>query len=440
MTMTMRSNVPTVAALLLGYALMQAGNTLQGTLLGVRGSLENFTSAQVGAVGAAFWIGVVLGSLRAGWFIMRVGHARAFAALAAVASTVPLLHLLVVDPLAWMVARAITGFCFAGLFMVVESWLSATATPGTRGRTCSLYGMTGLVAGVSGQMLLPLGDPSGFGLFGVVAVIIGMALVPTALTRTGPPGRAAGGTRIDLKGLHASSPFGVLAAVLCGITTGSFYALGPVFARAHGLDASGIAIFMACGTLGGFAMIWPLGWLSDRIDRRVVIIGMASIAATILFGFAILVPERPAAWVVYLCVAILGGSVIPTYSIVAAHVNDTVRSGGFVAASGGLLILHGAGSALGPVASGLAMGLFGTPGLIYTIIAAQAAMALWGTYRIRCRPAPLEGGKAVFRPAPVVPVGTGLAAGYRAPRRPPVADAAFHQPGAGSRIAPACRT
>jgi MFS family permease len=413
MPTTLRSILPMLATLLLGYALMQAGNALQGTLLGVRGTFENFASTQVGAVGAAFWVGVVLGSLRAARFIAHVGHARAFAALAGVASTVPLLHLLVVDPWVWMAARAVTGFCFAGLFMVVESQLSAAATPGTRGRVCSLYGMTGMVAGIGGQMLLPLGDPAASGLFGVVAVIIALALVPAVLSRAEAPSPAIGGTGISLKDLYASSPFGAVAAVLCGVTTGSFYALGPVFARAHGLDASGIAIFMACATLGGFVMIWPLGWLSDRVDRRVVVIVTTAVAAAILLGFAILIPEDAPTWVIYLCVAILGGSVIPVYSIVAAHVNDMVGPNASVAVSGRLLLLHGTGSALGPVMAGLAMGLFGTPGLIYAIIVAQVAMALWGAYRINCRPAPLEATKVVvFRPEPAVPARTRPAAGH----------------------------
>lgn len=413
---TVRSILPTLAAVLFGYALMQMGNTLQGTLLRVRGSMENFTPAQIGAVGAAFWVGVVLGSLRAGLFIERVGHTRAFSGFAAIASAAALLHLLVVDPTVWVIARAITGLCFAGLFVVVESWLSASATPETRGRICSLYGMTGLIAGVGGQMLLPLGDASGFRLFCIVSMIISLALVPTALSRATAPTQATGKARIDLKGLYRSSPFGAVAALLCGATTASFFALGPVFAQTHGLTTTGIAVFMACGTLGGFAMTWPLGWLSDHVDRRIVIIGTTAVAAAILLSFKTFIPGNSPAWVFYLCVAIFGGSVIPTYSIVAAHVNDMVEPGEFVAASGGLLILQGAGSALGPVVSGLAMGVFGTPGLVYTIIVAQAAMALWGAYRISQRPAPIEDGKAVFRPEPVVPVGTELASGHVTPR------------------------
>ncbi len=409
MSSSLRSTLPTLLALLFGYGLMQMGNTLQGTLLSVRGSVDGFSPTEIGTVGAAFWVGIVLGSLWGGRVIERVGHIRTFAGLAAVASSAALLHLLVIDPVVWIVARAITGFCFAGLFMVVESWLNSSATAQTRGQILSLYGMTGLVAGIGGQLLLPTGDPSGFRLFCIVSMIISFALVPIALSRATAPVHAMGESKINLKRLHVQSPFGVVAAFLCGITTGSFFSLGPVLAQSQGLDTGGIAIFMACGTLGGFAMTWPLGWLSDRIDRRLVIIGTTAMAAAILFGFSALIPEGSPDWVLYTCVAIFGGSVIPTYSIVTAHVNDMVRPGEFVAASGGLLILVGAGSAVGPVVAGMAMGAFGPEGFAYTAIAAQTLMALWGAYRIRQRAAPPDTEKENFVMEPAVPVGTELA-------------------------------
>ena len=181
MTSSLRTTLPTLFALLLGYTLMQVGNTLQVTLLSVRGSIEQFSPTVIGVVGAAFWAGIVLGSLGAGRVIHQVGHTRAFSALAAVAASTVLLHLLVISPAVWIAARAVTGFCFAGLFIVVESWLNASATPKTRGQILGIYGMTGLIAGIGGQMLLPTADPAGFRLFCFVAILISLALVPTAL-------------------------------------------------------------------------------------------------------------------------------------------------------------------------------------------------------------------------------------------------------------------
>jgi MFS family permease len=410
MSSSLRATLPTLFALLLGYALMQIGNTLQGTLLSVRGSIAQFTPTQIGAVGAAFWVGIVVGSLYAGRVIQQVGHTRTFAALAAIAASTALLHLLVISPAVWIAARAVTGFCFAGLFIVVESWLNASVNAQTRGQILSVYGMTGLIAGIGGQMLLPAGDPHGYRLFCFVTILISLALVPTALSRATAPAHAVSDRKINLMQLYRQSPFGVVAAVLCGITTSSFFALGPIWAQERGLETTEIAIFMACGTLGGFVTTYPLGWLSDRMDRRHVIIGASGMAAAILLALIHFVPATVSIWLLFIYVAIFGGSVIPTYSIVTAHVNDMVKPGEFVAAAGGLLILQGVGAAIGPVISGMAMTEFGRLGLLYVVITAQALMAIWGAYRSLQRAAPPTEKKETFTPEPTVPVGTQLEA------------------------------
>jgi MFS family permease len=175
---TKQQATATLLGLLLGFGLMQMGNTLQGTLLSIRGGIEGFSPAQIGAVGAGFWLGIVIGSLRAGKLVQCVGHIRAFLALGAIASTAPLLHLLIINSIAWIAVRTLTGFCFAGLFIVVESWLNSAATDQGRGQILSVYAMTGLVGGIAGQLLLPATGPAGFGPFCVVAMIISLALVP----------------------------------------------------------------------------------------------------------------------------------------------------------------------------------------------------------------------------------------------------------------------
>jgi MFS family permease len=406
-----RGTVPALIALLLGFGLMQMGNTLQGTLLSVRGQLESFSPAQIGAVGAGFWAGIVLGSLYCGKLIQRVGHIRAFLALGALASTAPLLHLLVMDPIAWVMARGLTGLCFAGLFIVVESWLNSAATDETRGQILSVYAMTGLLAGIIGQLLLPATDTTGFRPFCIVAIIIALALVPIALTRAVAPAHEDGGARISLKGLYRQSPFGLVAASLCGVTASAFFTLGPIFAQRRGLDTGGIAAFMASGTLGGFLMAWPLGWLSDRLDRRFVIIGAAVTAAATLCMMMALVPGEATRWMLYLCAGVFGGTTIPTYSVVMAHVNDAVGKGEFVAASGGLLIMQGVGAAIGPLLAGFAMSTF-EQGLGYTLIATQLLMAVFGVYRLGRRAAPPEKHKGNYLIEPPVPVGTALGSAH----------------------------
>jgi MFS family permease len=411
MQTTQRATLSTLLALLLGFGLMQMGNTLQGTLLSVRGGIETFSPAQIGAVGAGFWVGVVIGSLRCGKLIQSVGHIRAFLALGAIASTAPLLHLLVMDPIAWVVVRALTGFCFAGLFIVVESWLNSAATDETRGQIMSVYAMTGLLAGIVGQLLLPTTDPAGFRPFCIVAIIVAFALVPIALTRAMAPTHDGGGARISIRGLYRQSPFGLVAAFMCGVTTSAFFTLGPILAQRRGLDTGGVAAFMASGTLGGFLMAWPLGWLSDRLDRRLVIIGAAVTATATLLIMMAFVPDEASRWMLYLCAGIFGGTIVPTYSVVMAHVNDAVGEAEFIAASGGLLIMQGAGAAAGPLLGGVAMSAL-PQGLSFTLIATQIIMAVFGVYRLTRRAAPPEMHRGAFVVEPSVPVGTALASAH----------------------------
>src|SRR5258707_3688846 len=208
-----RVTVSTLFALLLGYGIMQMGNTFQGTLLSIRGGIEGFSPAQIGAVGSGFWAGIVIGSLRCGRWIRKIGHIRAFLALGAIASTAPLVHLLAIHPISWVAARTLTGFCFDGLFMVVESWLNGPATEHTRGQILSIYGMTGLLAGILGQLLLPAANPAGFRPFCVIAIIIAIALVPIPLPQADAPTQEGREIRISLRGLYHHLRFRLVAAL-----------------------------------------------------------------------------------------------------------------------------------------------------------------------------------------------------------------------------------
>src|SRR6202035_3129005 len=230
----------------------------------------------------------------------------------------------------------------------------------------------------------PTANPAVFRPFGVIAIIIAIALVPIALTQAVAPTQQGGEIRINLRELYRQSPFGRVAAFLCGVTTSAFFTLGPIFAQRRGLDTTGVAVFMASGTLGGFLLTYPLGLLSDRLDRRLVIIGAAAPAAVTLLVLVAVVPKHAPSWIVYVCVALFGGTIVPTYSVVMAHVNDAVGEGEFIAASGGLLIMQGAGAVAGPLLAGLAMSA-SERGLSYTLIATQILMAAFGVYRLTRR-------------------------------------------------------
>lgn len=398
----MRSHVlgtlAAVLALLTGYGVMQMGNTLQGTLLSVRGGVEGFSPTEIGLVSTGFSLGLMVGSLVAPRLIRRAGHARSFAALASVSSAAALLHLMFVDPQAWMAFRALTGFCFAGLFIAVESWLNGAATPAIRGQILGFYAMTGLLAGVLGQLMLPLADPTGYMLFCVVSVIISLGLVPVLMTRSTPPGSGGAIVRLDFRRLYRQSPFGLVAAFLCGIGAGAFFALGPYLGQRIGLSEGGIAMLMASGTLGAFAMTWPLGWLSDRMDRRALAVGIALLGAVTVLAMVVALPSGLPEPVLYALTFVFGGVVLPTYNLVVAHVNDSVSPEEFVAASGGLVIVQGAGAATGPVLGGMMMNAVGNPGLGMLIAGSQFLVAAWGVYRMRQRAAPED--KEQFQPVP----------------------------------------
>ncbi len=408
MQATLRATLASVAALLLGYGLMQTGNALQGTLLSLRAGVEGFSAATIGLVGAAFWVGVVAGSLRAGRLVRRVGHTRTFAALAALASTAALLHLLVVHPVAWVAVRAMAGFCFAGLFMTVESWLNAEATPATRGQVLGLYAMTGLTAGVLGQGLLVTVETSGFVAFCIVAAAISLALVPVALSGATAPAGAVGEAEVSLPRLYAASPFGVVAAPLCGFTTSAFFTLMPAQLQAGGMGSGGIAAFLVAATLGGFALSWPAGRLSDLYDRRLVAVGMAAVAAGVVLALTFAIPAPAGLLVLCAAAAVFGAAVMPIYGVVVAHVNDSVTPGEYVAASGGMLIMFGLGSAAGPVVAGAAMSAAGPRAIGPAIAAALVLVVAWGLLRRRRRAAPPPEAKEAFAIAPAVPVGTAL--------------------------------
>jgi MFS family permease len=229
------------------------------------------------------------------------------------------------------------------------------------------------------------------------------------LTRTEAPSHLESKARTSVRYLYVQSPLGVVTAFLCGATTAAFFALGPNFAQRRGLDPGGIAAVMACGTFGGFLMAWPLGWLSDHVDRRIVIIGTALTAALSLVVLTALVPPNASLLLICFCVTLLGATIVPTYSVVMAHVNDSVAKGQFVAASSCLLLIQGIGAAVGPVLAGLAMAAW-PHGLAYTLIVAQVLIVAWGFYCLGATPSSKRKGSFLIEPP--VPVATTFAAAH----------------------------
>lgn len=387
----------TVAALLVGVAFLVLGNGLQGTLVAVRADTEGFGEQVTGLVMAAYFVGFVVGSVTVPRLIERAGHIRVFAALASLASAATLAHVLRIDPWTWAGLRAVNGWCYAGLVMVAESWLNGSAAHATRGRILSLYGIVMIGAWAAGQGLLTAADPDGFRLFLLVSILISLSLVPITLSRTQAPvlPKALG---LKLGRLYAVSPLGVVGCFASGLAMSAFWALGPVYARGMGLGDPGVALFMGVTMAGALVLQWPVGALSDRVDRRWVILGASLCASAAAFALALAPPDGVGRLLVL--GFLFGGLGIPIYALCVAHANDYLEPEELVTATGGLLLLYGFGSMLGPVIAGAAMQRGPSGALFAWAGGVQVATAVFAFWRLHRRvPRPLAAREA-FRDVP----------------------------------------
>ena len=335
-----------VAALLASVSMLLMGNGLQGTLLPVRANMEQFGALEIGILGAAYFAGFVLGCLQGPALVARSGHIRAFLAMVSVASAVALLHAIVVVPALWWVLRAVTGFCFAILYIVIESWLNESATNETRGTIFSVYTVINLTVVTIGPMMLTFEDPGAFPLFALASILVSLAAVPVAFTRAASPPPIAV-VRPRLRRLYAISPVGVMGCFAVGLANGSFWSLGAVFAQNRGLDTAGIGLFMSAVVIGGALSQWPLGRMSDRLDRRTVIV-FASVIAVMAAVAVMLVPADNPTLTMAFGMA-FGAGAFPIYALAVAHANDFAEPGDYVEVSSGLLLTYGVGAAIGPL-------------------------------------------------------------------------------------------
>jgi MFS family permease len=369
-----------VSALMLAQIVLTAGTSLQTLLLPVRAAAEGFPTLIIGAVGSAHNIGFAAGCLLVPRLVARFGHGRAFAALALLAATVALGYAATAAPGAWIILRLITGLCMAGLSMVVESWINLRAGNSRRGRTLAVYAIAGAVAGVGGQMLLPIANPHGVTLFAVVAAALLLSSVPVLLARDAPPAHSA--AALSLRRLYAISPVGIVGCLFIGLANGAFWQLAPVYAEAHGLSSGGVAVFMSLVTLAGAVAQWPIGRLSDRRDRRRVMLGClaAGIVADLLMSAPGLGPGPTLA-----AATLYGICVLPIYSLCVAHTNDVLGREHCVAASGGLLLAFGAGAVVGPLLAAALMASAGTAALFGYTAAVHVAFAGFVAWRMKQR-------------------------------------------------------
>ena len=370
-------------ALLLGAGLMMLGNGLQGSLLGLRATMEGFPTAVTGIVMSGYFIGFLAGSTLAPKIVKRVGHVRVFAALASLASAAALLHVVFIDPVAWMAIRLITGFSYAGLYVVAESWLNARSTNENRGQLLSVYMVVMLGGMAGGQLLLNVADPLGFVPFILVSVLVSLALVPIALTAAPAPDFDTAAP-VGLLELYRISPLGILGCMAVAVAHGAFFAMGAVFAEKLGLSLAGISIFMGLFMAGGVVLQWPIGRLSDRYDRRIVLTVATFLAAAA--ALVALLTSAAGGVPFFAAIGLLGGMSLPIYSLCLAHTNDYLDPAQVVSASSALVLVTGLGAILGPLTSAAAMSTVGPGGFLWTIAVVHAGIGVFALYRMTRRP------------------------------------------------------
>ncbi|MBD8644028.1 MFS transporter [Stenotrophomonas sp. CFBP 13724] len=390
-----------LTSLLLGVALLLTGGGLLGTLLAVRGGQEGFSANALGWVMSGYFAGFFVGTFTAPPLIRRMGHSRAFAFHAALATMAVLLHPLWVDPWGWGLLRVVTGIALVGLYTVIESWLNAEPDPQRRSRVFSLYMMINLSALALGQVLLMLGDAGAAAMFTVTALLVCAAMLPVTATRLQQPD-VPNVPRLKLGNLYALAPVATVAAGLSGLAMGPFWGLLPVFAGDIGLSGDGVPLFMLAAIAGGALLQWPLGRISDGHDRRIGLMAV-SLAAAGLAVLAAMPLIQQQLHVMFLLVFCYGGLVFALYPFAVAHMLDYLASEDLLSGCSSLLLVHGVGAAVGPAIAGALMSRFGAPALplyfaaVLTCLAVFTGMRLLSHARLRTHPAPF---RAMLRTTP----------------------------------------
>jgi len=385
-------NIGQVVPLLVSVFIVFAASGLQIALVPARAVLEGFSPPMIGLLGALFYLGVIAGGWIIPWAVKRAGHIRTFGALCAVAASIATAYPWLPEPIAWAVLRAVAGVTIAGLYMVPESWLNEAATNETRGRLFSLYVSLQMAAIVAGQMSLGLGDPAGHGLFALMTVVFALAMLPLTLTTATQP-KPIETPDLDLKRLFRLSPIGAVGVMLVGALHGSLFTVGPVYGQITLDDANGGAWFLSAAVVGGILAQYPFGRLSDRIDRRWVVVLLAGIAAATAAPF-LLGPLPPLTSLVL--AGLFGAACFPLYAVLVAHANDFAAPEDFVRIGCGLVTLFGIGAIGGPLAASLLMELLWIEAMWLWFLILIGMLAGFTLVRMSRRAAPSEAEKDRF--------------------------------------------
>jgi MFS family permease len=368
----------------MGVLMLGAG--LQSTLLSLRATLEGFPTPVTGVIMSCYYVGYVVGTIIAPPLLRRVGPIRVFAALAAVASVAILIQGLFVNPATWGAMRGVSGVCFAAIYVVAESWLNDLASRSNRGRLLAVYMVVLYVGLGAAQFLLLLSDPRSPASFMLVSVLISLAMVPIVISAQPLP-KPTVPRKVRILELYRDSPLGVVGVIASGLIASIIFSMGPVYARLSGMDTMRVATFMAVSILAAVTTQYPVGRLSDRMDRRTVIAGVCTLIMLIATSIAAF-PSMPHAMFLILA-ALFSGFALTLYSLSVSHVNDKLEPAQMVAASSTLLLLNGSAAAIGPALAGSLMAAFGPNAYFSTLAALAGALAIFDLWRkVRRNPVP----------------------------------------------------
>jgi MFS family permease len=397
-------------ALLLGMFMLMIGNGLQGTLLGVRGAIEGFSTFEMSVVMSAYFVGFLFASQVAPVLIRRVGHVRVFAALGSTISAILILYPTLTEPWAWTVGRVVIGFCFCGVYITAESWLNDAATNENRGKSLSLYMFVQMAGIVLAQYILLLGDAGGFVLFIIPSVLVSLAFVPVLFSASSQMPAFAETKKLSIKRLIAASPLACMGMLLLGSVFAAQFGMSAVYGQAAGLSVAQISLMVSVTYLAALVLQFPIGWLSDRMDRRILILAL-SLAGGAAALAAFLAPGH--FWLILLAAGAVGGASNTLYALLIAYTNDYLEKEDMPAASAGLLFINGFGAIAGPLVVGWMMGSIGPEGFWALIAGLLFALAGYAVWRMRRLPVKIiVGERAAF--APVAATATSVAVGQTA--------------------------
>jgi MFS family permease len=383
----MASGFRSVGVLLLAVAILSVGHGLHGSLVGVRAQAENFDAATTGLIMSGYFAGLLASSSVTPRIVQSVGHIRVFAAFASVVSTAVMLIPLWVNPVWWFLMRFVAGLCTSGLFIVCESWLNSASTNQNRGRLLSVYMIVTYASMGLGQFLLNVTDTSGFSRFIIVSALLSLALVPLTLLPSETP-NLAGTRKVSLREIYRASPLAIVACFASGLAQSAFFSMGAVYGLMQGLSLPLISIMLALPPLAVILSQFPAGLLSDRYDRRTIVMIMSAVAAGIA---ALSIPAAAISGIALIGLYTLFGAVaLPIYSLVIAHANDHLDKEQMLGASGKLVLLYGMGAMAGPSVAGEFMQRLGTAGFMTYMVVIYVIMTAHALWRRTQRPESLK--------------------------------------------------